>query len=463
MSEGSERIGASFRDPSGFIFKRGGVLYRQVNSSYSQAYDRLMTGGLYDTLSSRGLLIRHTETNEPAADPTLAYKVIRPELVPIISYPYEWSFSQLKDAALATLSIAREALLKNMILKDASAYNIQFVDGRPVLIDTLSFDLYREGQLWDGYRQFCQHFLAPLALASLVDIRLNQLLRIYIDGIPLDLASELLPSKTKFGLGGLNLHIHMHARAQKQYAGKAAPQTGNVKLGRDALLNMLASLEKTIQPLKWEPKGTEWGDYYSATNYTDDSLKLKGKIVGQFIDHVAPKTVWDLGANNGLFSREASRRGVITAASDIDPAAVEQNYLAVVQNGEKNLLPLAIDLTNPSPAIGWAHQERDSFLDRGPVDLVMALALIHHLAISNNVPLDAVAAFFAEAGRWAIVEFVPKSDSQVKRLLATRKDIFDQYTMEGFEKAFSHYFTEEKKESIPGSDRILYLFKRIEG
>jgi ribosomal protein L11 methylase PrmA len=460
MSEDAKRIGASFRDPSGFIFTRDGVLYRQVNQAYRKAYDRLMTGGFYTALTSQGLLIPHEEVETLPADPALAYKVIRPQVVPFISYPYEWSFSQLKDAALLTLAAARAGLEHGMVLKDASAYNIQFVDGRPLLIDTLSFDLYKEGAPWDGYRQFCQHFLAPLALGALVDIRLLQLMRVYIDGIPLDLASGLLPGKTKLGLAGLAVHIHLHAKAQQQYSDKQAAQARAVKLSKAGLLNILDGLEKTIQPLKWEPKGTEWGDYYHCTNYSDDALKTKGEIVGRFIEIAAPKTAWDLGANNGLFSRELSRRGVQTIASDVDPAAVEQDYLAVKANGEQHLLPLVIDLTNPSPALGWAHRERESLLERGPVDLVMALALIHHLAISNNVPLSAVAQFFTSAARWAIVEFVPKSDSQVQRLLASRKDIFPDYTAEGFEHAFSAYFSIEEKTPIPGSDRVLYLLKR---
>ena len=256
------------------------------------------------------------------------------------------------------------------------------------------------------------------------------------------------------------MHLHLHARAQKQYADKSDPQVTAVRLGKAALLNILNSLEKTILPMKWQPQGTEWGNYYTATNYTDSSLKTKGELVARFVEKVTPSTAWDLGANNGLFSRECSRRGVETIASDIDPAAVEQDYLAVKANAEAHLLPLVIDLTNPSPAIGWAHAERDSFLDRGPVDLVMALALIHHLAISNNVPLETVAQFFAAAGKWAIVEFVPKSDSQVKRLLSTRKDIFDRYHEAGFEEAFEKHFKLEEKVPIPGSERTLYLFRK---
>lgn len=460
MSTDAKRIGASFRDPSGFIFTRDGVLYRQVNQAYRKAYDRLMSGGLYTDLTSRGILIPHEEVDAPPADPALAYKVLRPREVPFISYPYEWSFSQLKDAALLTLAAARVGLEHGMVLKDASAYNVQFVEGKPLLIDSLSFDIYREGAPWDGYRQFCQHFLAPLALGALVDIRLMQLMRVYIDGIPLDLASELLPGKTKLGLAGLAVHIHLHAKAQQQYSDKQAAQARAVTLSKAGLLNILDGLEKTIQPLKWEPKGTEWGDYYAGTNYSDDALKTKGEVIGRFIEIAAPKIAWDLGANNGLFSRELSRRGVQTIASDIDPAAVEQDYLAVKAGGERNLLPLVIDLTNPSPALGWAHGERESLLERGPVDLVMALALIHHLAISNNLPLPMVAQFFANAATWAIVEFVPKSDSQVQRLLATRKDIFGQYSEEGFEAAFGGYFDVVEKAPIPGSERTLYLLKQ---
>lgn len=460
MSGNSERLGASFRDPGGFIFRRDGVLYRQINQACQKAYDKLMSSGVYDILTLKRMLIPHAEVDEPAAEPALAYKVIRPERVAFISYPYEWSFSQLKDAALLTLASTRAALEKGMILKDASAYNIQFVDGKPLLIDTLSFDLYHEGAPWDAYRQFCQHFLAPLALAAMVDIRLMQLLRVYIDGVPLDLASELLPAKTKLGLSGLALHIHIHAKVQKQYSDKQASQAAAVKLSKAALLNMIDGLEKTILPLKWEPRGTEWGGYYDSTNYSEDALNTKGELVAKFAEIAQPRSAWDLGANNGLFSRVLSQRGVETVASDIDPAAVEQNYLALKNNPEPALLPLVIDLTNPSPALGWAHRERDSMLGRGPVDLVMALALLHHLAISNNVPLETVARFMAEAGEWAIVEFVPKSDSQVKRLLATRKDIFDQYTEQGFEEAFLQFFTLEQKAEIAGSQRTLYLFRR---
>src|SRR5687768_15426546 len=181
LKQSSGQLSASFRDPSGFLFSRDGVLYRQVNRRYEQGYARLMESGLYDRLVKAGLLIPHVEVDQAPAESDLSHKVIQPEHVPFISYPYEWSFSQLKDAALATLSIQRRSLKVGMSLKDASAYNIQFVRGKATLIDTLSFETYKEGQPWVAYRQFCQHFLAPLALMALKDVRLNQLLRVYIE------------------------------------------------------------------------------------------------------------------------------------------------------------------------------------------------------------------------------------------------------------------------------------------
>ncbi len=458
MSEA--RVSSSFRDPSGFLFTRKGVLYRQVNQSFAKAYDKFISSGLYEELTQRGWMVAHKEVDVKPEEEATAYRVLQPDLVPFISYPYEWSFSQLKDAALLTLEINKLALSKGMILKDASAFNIQFMDGKPILIDTLSFDLYRKGSAWDGYRQFCQHFLAPLALASHVDVRFMQLSKNYIDGIPLDLASRLLPGKTRFGLSGLNIHIHMHARVQREYADKQTSQYNAALLTKESMLNMLKGLSQTVEKLTWQPKGTEWGDYYSATNYSDDSLRLKGEVVGSFIEKAKPAKVWDLGANNGLFSREAAKRGIFTVASDIDPAAVEKNYLTIKAHSEKNLMPLVMDLTNPSPAIGWANQERNSFNGRGPVDMLLALALIHHLAISNNLPLESIADYFASIADWAVVEFVPKSDSQVKRLLATRKDIFGHYTEEGFEAAFSRVFKIAEKQPLVGSERTLYLLKK---
>jgi len=444
---------SSFRDPTGFLFRRDGVLYRQVNPVGIEDYDRLMKSGLYIQLIEERLLISHEEVS--ASGPG---KVLRPEPIPFISYPYEWCFSQLKDAALATLTIQSAALEKGMALKDASAYNIQFHHGRPVLIDTLSFEEYREGEPWVAYRQFCQHFLAPLALMSHTDVRLSQLLRVYIDGIPLDLASSLLPAKTKLSLG-LGAHIHMHARAQEKYA-EAREKPAVRKMGRTALLGIIESLRTTIEKLTWKPAGTEWAEYYADTNYTEAGLKHKEALVAEYVQRTNPSVVWDLGANTGMFSKAAARHASLVVSSDVDPAAVELNYLDCRKAGTKNILPLLLDLTNPSPALGWQNRERMSLSERGPADMVLALALIHHLAIGNNVPFPVVAEFLGTIGRKLVIEFVPKTDSQVKRLLVTREDIFTDYTRESFEQAFAAHFSITATSPVKDSDRVLYLMER---
>jgi len=457
--ENKSKITASFRDPSGFLFRREGVLYRQVNQKYQPDYELLMQSGLYQELIKAGLLIPHEEVAIPPEQEETAYRILRPEVVSFISYPYEWSFGELKDAALTTLAIARRALEKGMLLKDASAYNIQFQHGNPVLIDTLSFETYHEGRPWVAYRQFCQHFLAPLALMAFTDVRLNQLLRVYIDGIPLDLASKLLPGKTRLNFG-LASHIHLHAAAQKRYADQPVDKASVEKrISKLSLLGLLDNLEGTVRGLRWMPAGTEWADYYDATNYTREAFELKKSLVSAAIQRVQPGQVWDLGANNGEFSRLAADQGIETVAFDIDPDAVEKNYQVVKKNGERKMLPLVMDFTNPSPAIGWDNRERDSLADRGPVDMVLALALIHHLAISNNVPLNRLAESLAALGYWLLIEFVPKEDSQVQRLLATHEDIFTHYTPAGFEEAFSQSFEIVQKTPIEGSRRTLYLMK----
>ncbi len=353
MSSSDTRHSASFRDPSGFLFKRSGMLYRQVNQYYQADYDLLMKSGLYASLVKAGLLVRHTEVEIEPRQPALAYKIIQPELVQFISYPYEWSFSQYKDAALATLAIQKLALESGMSLKDSSAYNIQFQRGKPLLIDTLSFEIFREGEPWVAYRQFCQHFLAPLALMALKDIRLSQLMRIYIDGVPLDLASQLLPSGTRFNFG-LAMHIHQHAAAQKRYAGKEVKlaAASSPRFSKMALLGLVDSLEGAVKGLNWKPAGTEWAEYYDATNYSDNSFEHKRELVGKFVERVQPKNVWDMGANNGVFSRLAADKGVFTLSCDIDPAAVEQNYRIVKEKKEENLLPLVIDFNQSKSRVG---------------------------------------------------------------------------------------------------------------
>ncbi len=452
------RIASSFRDPSGFLFHRDEIIYRQINTIYQQTYDYFIQSGLYEKLVQENLLIPHLEVDIPPEEESIAYKIIRPEAIAFISYPYEWCFSQLKRASLATLNIQKIALQFDMTLKDASAYNIQFRKGTPILIDTLSFEKYQEGGLWIAYRQFCQHFLAPLALMSYRDIRLNQWFRIHLDGIPLDLASSLLPFRTHFYFSTLS-HIHLHARSQKRYADKPMDRSRH-KVSKMSFLGLIDHLESAVKKLKWRPKGTEWADYYKDTNYSEDALQVKKQIVTECLEKLNPKTVWDLGGNVGLFSRIAGDKGIPTISFDMDPAAIERNYLDCLGRGETHVLPLWSDLTNPSPGIGWNGIERMSLFERGPADTVLALALIHHLAISNNVPLNKIAFFLSRICNSLIIEFVPKSDSQIQRLLSTREDIFSDYTQTAFEQELGRYFVIKHSFKIRDSERTLYLMQK---
>src|SRR4051812_43639341 len=261
----AQPLRSSFRDPAGWVFDVDGVVHRQVNLAYKPHFDLLMDSGLYAALTARGLLVRHVEVPSYVSSDARGYKVLRPDAIPFISYPYEWCFSQLKDAALATLSIQRIALEHGMSLKDSSAYNIQFVGCRPVLIDTLSFERYEEGRPWVAYRQFCQHFLAPLALMSRVDVRLGQMARLHIDGIPLPMASRMLPRRT-WMRPSLLIHLHLHAWAQRRFA-PGAPAARDRRMSRHALLGLLDNLQKGIEHLTWRSRETVWADYEAHTNY----------------------------------------------------------------------------------------------------------------------------------------------------------------------------------------------------
>lgn len=462
LSANLEPIGGSFRDPSGFVFRYEGKLYRQINQLYRQNYDLLMESGLYYKLIREELLIPHEEEVSSFNLPQeKIYKVIKPILVPFVSYPYEWTFSQLKDAALTTLRIQKHALNYGMSLKDASAYNIQFYQGKPILIDTLSFTSYDEGKPWVAYRQFCQFFLAPLALMSYKSPEFGRILSNFIEGIPLDLASQLLPVRSWFR-PGLFMHIHLH-RLMEHWASdsfiEGYAKNTKKEFSKKSFLALIDNLYDNIENFKWAPKKSTWSDYYSSGLYSPSYLEHKENTFRKFLEVTKPKSVWDLGSNTGHYSQICADEGIITLSFDRDPWCVEINYLEGTKKHQKKLLPLILDLTNPSPAIGWINKERYSLLDRGPVDLVVGLALLHHLAISNNLPFGKIAEFIHLCSKRAIIEFTPKHDPQVQKLLRFRQDIFLDYTQTHFEAEFARYFKIIESIQLNDSLRTLYLLE----
>jgi hypothetical protein len=344
------------------------------------------------------------------------------------------------------------------VLRDASAYNVQFLKGRPIFIDTLSFGPREEGAPWVAYRQFCEHFLVPLLLMSRRDVRCGHLLRSCLDGIPLALGSRMLPLGSWLRPATL-LHVHAHAKAQTRYADADVPakSAGPRQLRREGLLALGDSLRRTIEKLDWAPAGTEWADYANDNSYAAESAVAKRDLVSRLLASHPGGIVWDLGANTGEYSRVASELADLVVAFDIDPAAVERNYRRVKSEHETGILPLLLDLANPSPAQGWAHAERMSLEQRGPADTVLALALVHHLAIGRNLPLESIASYLSRLGDRLVIEFVPKEDSQVQRLLRHRADVFPGYGAAGFEEAFRRHFRIDGVHPIPGTDRSVYL------
>jgi hypothetical protein len=445
---------SSYRDPSGFIFEKEGVLYRQVNVCFKEHYDHFIQSGCYKHLAEKNLLIPHEQVNEHLTGDDNYYTTLKPEKIDFISYPYEWSFDMLKDAALLTLLLVKEVLSFDMILKDATPYNIQWHKGRLLFIDSLSFEKYKETP-WIAYRQFCETFLGPLLLMHYSKYPLQQLQLSWPDGIPLDVIRSLLPGRSRFSLYTY-LHIHLHAKISKQKNGE---NNTIRKLSKQKLLNLISSLELLVKKLRLPSRQSTWSGYYKEASQRNDYLDQKKKIIYAWLDNLTVKTAADLGANEGEFSRLLASKNIWTLSADFDPYCINKLYGLLKSTNEKNIHPLIIDLSSPSPGIGVNNEERDSFTGRTKVDVVLGLALVHHLAIGKNIPFTFIADFFHRIASYLIIEFVPAEDEKVKFMLAQKTNSYTNYNRTGFELSFERYFTIEKKEPIPGSGRTLYLMR----
>lgn len=442
---------SSFRDVSGFVYYKNGNINRRIESVYLETYDRLVGSGLYKHLVGRKLLIEHEEIER-----TETYATIRPQKLKFISYPYEWCFGQLKEAALLTLEILKVSLDFGMMLKDASAYNVQFNKGKAVFIDTLSFDSYKEGRPWLAYRQFCEHFLAPLVLMAYKDQRLGKLLQTHIDGIPLDLAVKLLPTRARLS-PTLQVHIYLHAMAMQKAIHVASSNTG---FGLTAFRGLIDNLESYIKGLSLAKHSSFWKHYYEDMhNYEREGIEAKKTVVSDMIDKVHPNAVWDLGCNTGLFSELAARKSVFVLASDLESVVIESVYQNLKGEGVENILPLVLDMAQPSPGIGWGNVERKSFLSRAKFDLTMMLAVTHHLRITGGIPYIKQAELMKDVTTWLLIEFVPESDTHMRSLLSNREETFIDLHEEKFMQAYLTYFDLADQVQIKTSMRKVFLFK----
>ncbi len=453
---------SSFRDSDARIINVDGVLLRIIYNSYADNFNAFENSGLLKELQEEKLLVEHNEVHDAKLSETFGkevYKIIKPEQIPFISYPYEWSFSHLKAAALLTLEIQLKAIKKGLSLKDATAFNVQFYNGRPIFIDTTSFEKYTEGSPWVAYKQFCQHFLAPLLFYKYDNQALVKLLWSNIEGIPLSAVSKALPYASRFNFF-VWTHIHYHAKLESKYSADSSIKTRKINLTKSRLEAFLMFLKSGIEKLHLPASQTEWSDYYNTFSYTVESFDQKKILVKEYLIKANAQKVLDVGCNEGEFSVLASKVVKEVIAVDFDYLVIEKFSRFINKSNISNITPLVVDFSNPTPAIGWANKERQSFYERSKVDTVLALAVIHHLAIGNNVPIPKIAELFSSLCRNLIIEFVPKNDPQTQKLLITKKDIFHEYTLEHFKSEFSKYFSIVCFEKIKDSERVLFLMSK---
>jgi len=452
------QLPSSYRDNNGYVFEHEGKIFRLIKPAYFEHYNALMQSGLYDELTTKGWLLQHKEISGEEINSLTSHEgnIILPMQIPFISHPYEWSFDMWKDAALLTLHIAEEALQNNMVLKDATPFNVQFLHGKPVFIDTLSFEKYEEGKPWIAYKQFCECFLAPLLLMHYCHPDTGKLFSVYPNGIPLDMLVTLLPRKARW-----NINTYLHIYLQKKIV------TGSKESGKHAdnfsrkkLEILIRGLLGFVNKLTLKRSKSAWDDYYTDTILGKDYLDAKTLLVQSFLKDIRIGSLIDLGANDGHFSLLFKEQAKQIISIDSDARSVNNLYGNIKEQNIKTILPLIIDFTSPSPSIGWNNNERRSLHERLKGDVVLALALVHHLAISNNLPLQFIADWLATISNYLVIEFVPKSDEKVKLLLQNREDIFDNYSLENFKAIFSEQYQIIREEKVGETDRTFFLMKK---
>lgn len=455
----SKRNTSSFRDPSGYVFIENENIKRVINPIYFEQFNSLSDSGFYKLLFEKKYLIPHTTSSRNQDEIIIDVKKI-----PFVSYPYEWSFLQYKHAALLTLKIQKLCLRHNFTLKDASAFNITFYEGKPVFIDTLSFDFYQENNPWLAYKQFIMHFLGPLVLAKYFGQEHLKMLSYNLEGLSLQKLSKLLPFKSYLS-PTLLANIHLLAKYDKKY--ESEKKTIRNNLSKASQIKLIDGLYDYILNLSINEK-TEWDHYYNQINYNDTAYQFKKEFVKDWFLAIKGKTIIDIGGNDGTFSRELKEEAALLIVADIDPNAVEQNYRQIVKNKEKKVVPIVADVLNPAANYGFNNQERFSFIDRvkdANLDGCLALAVIHHITLSGNIPFSFSALFFSKMASNLLIEFPTRSDSWVEFLLNSKREFqshFDFYNEENFEKEYTVYFEIISKEKIPSSERILYSLRRLE-
>lgn len=452
----------SFRDREGRVFYRQGKVYRALSETAASAWQRLSESRFFSREMEAGRLV----ATHPADLPEVELKelsehwvmALEHERIPFISYPYEWSFGMLKDAALLQLDLLLAALKEDQILKDATPYNVQWQGASPVFIDIASFEPLRKGDPWVGYLQFCQLFLYPLLLNAHKDVAFHAWLRGSIDGISPEDCNGLFSLRDRLRSGVLT-DVYLQAKLKESSAKSDKQVRSEIQQAgfrKEMIVNNVQRLRRIVDGLRWRRASSTWAAYVDTNSYDSDNREVKEAFVAQTAAERHRSLVWDLGCNTGQFSRIASEHADLVVAFDADHLAVEHLYSSLKKDGPQNILPLVSNLADPSPALGWRHAERMSLGQRPHPELILCLALIHHVVISANIPLDDFVAWLGDLGSDLVIEFVTKDDAMVERLLRNKPDIYHDYEVDHFEAVMAKHFEVEECTVYHGETRRLY-------
>ena len=455
----------SFRDPESRVFYAGDEVYRALSPDGLADFEALHATALLDdervvrtelaadVSALQGLLV-----HEPAA-------VLRHERIPFVSYPYEWTFSMLKDAALVQLDLLLAALGHDLVLKDSTPYNVQFKGGRPVFVDVGSFERLREGEPWVGYRQFCMLYLYPLLLQAVREVPFQPWLRGSLDGITPRQMRGMLSLRDRFRRGVFT-NVFLHAKLEDRYADRPGQVKREVRrvFKKELLVANVRKMRKLVDRLSWNPPESVWTSYGERNTYTDDDARRKDDFVREVARSRDWGLVWDIGCNNGRYARIAAEGARTVVAFDADQGPVELLYRDLRAEGNEGILPLTLNLADPSPGLGWRGLERRALTDRGTPDLVLALALVHHVAIGANVPVKELVDWLASLGSALVIEFPTREDPMVQKLLAPKREgLHPDYEIDFFERCLGEAFDVERSERLESGTRVLYFARPKRG
>ena len=449
----------SFRDPLSRVFLGEAAVYRGFRNRGAADYDALEATTFFRTRRQCDDLIESERVSTPGTLEGDWPIVISHPRLPFVSYPFEWSFSMLQDAALLQLSLTREALSEGLITKDATPYNVQFVGARPTFIDIGSFERLEPGVPWYGYRQFCSMFLNPLLLTACRDVSFRPWLRGNMDGIPPGAIVNLLARRHRWRPDTF-AHTVLHNRLEQRHADSrrdVATELRSAGFGAPLIDAQLRKLTKLVQRLRWGPTQSEWSDYSERPHYSDRSLAAKEAFVESVAGRSRRRLAWDLGTNDGHFARIIARHSDSVIAVDADELAIERLYRQLKEDGSRSITPIVMDLIDATPSQGWQGAERSAFFERTKPDLVLALAVVHHLAISGTIPIPRIIDWLANFHAEVVLEVPHEDDPMVKRLLARKRtDLFTDYRLETFDRHLEDRFTVHRRELLPDETRTMY-------